>query len=452
MSRRGPPRLKETSDTHRDQPNHQQISRGNAQTQTTETEAAPTFVSVLGINPSLVSLSAKESILLDHYIQRFSRTYPTCQEPTNPFLSTLLPFAMHDKIVLDALLALSGVQYWETDGIAMEHATLQLRHRALRGFQNLLNQPDMKNYLDMQIQGQSSQKSNGNQLLSVITCCVLLLLYEKLVGNGMSNWMPHLTFLANIFERLFPNEELSGHGSTFKQDEQAQILQFLYNLFLYNDLVHSTATGATTLSTHYVNSAVNANSSPNVNLISRFYFPCLVAQIAAGNASVADADIDAWDCRLDWLPSFSSALHPAPDDQQINQPERANVAQLYRLTAKILLRQSARRKRRGEFLLSGDASTSLLADQATTSLSKISEGSSFENALLWPIGIFARELTQSQCLQRQSVWQRLRRLEGRFHMRHFKRMQEVLAATWIRFDNGSMTCTEKLGDDVFLLG
>lgn len=59
------------------------------------------------------NLTGNESILLDHYIQRFSRTYPTCSEPTNPFLSILLPLAMESSVVLDALLALSGTQSLE---------------------------------------------------------------------------------------------------------------------------------------------------------------------------------------------------------------------------------------------------------------------------------------------------------------------------------------------------
>lgn len=456
MGRRGPPRLKSTSDVCEDKANHQQVSLKDTNIEAIQAGRAPSFMSMLGINPTLVSLSPKESILLDHYIQRFSRTYPTCQGPSNPFLSTLLPFAMQDRIVLDALLALSGAQHWESDGMIMEQATLQLRHRALRGCQALLNQPGMKGYLGTQTKDQRLQELPRDQILSVTACCVLLLLYEKLVGNGKSNWMPHLTFLATIFEKLSPGKEQEGPKAASKPDEQAQILQFLYNLFLYNDLVHSTAIGATTLSPHYIKSVVNTNLSPNGNLRNRFYYPCLVAQIAAGNTSITDVDIDAWDGRLDWLPSFSSTLPQLSDNKQIHQPERAHVAQLYRYTIKILLRQSTRRSkscgRGGGFLLSGDPNISVLADQAATSLSRVPEGSSFENALLWPIGIFARELTQHQGPQRQAVLQRLHRLERRFHMRHFKRMQEVLEAAWTRFDSGALPCTENKCDDVFLLG
>ena len=57
-------------------------------------------------------LTGNESILMDHYTRRFSRTYPTCSEPANPFLSVLFPLAMESGVVLDALLALSGARSW----------------------------------------------------------------------------------------------------------------------------------------------------------------------------------------------------------------------------------------------------------------------------------------------------------------------------------------------------
>lgn len=405
----------------------------------------------LGINPPLAFLSSNESILLDHYIQRFSRTYPTCQEPTNPFLSLLLPFALQHPIVLDALLAVSGAQHWQSDSMTMEDTTLQLRHRALRGCRTLLNQSDMKIYMETQAQSQSSKDGPCiSKILSLVACCVLLLLYEKLVGNGKLNWMPHLSFLASLFERLFPAKGSRGLDRSSSEMEENQVFQFLYSLFLYNDLVHSTATGTTTLSDYYLTSILSTHLPQHGSMTNRYYYPCLIAQIAADNATITDTDIDAWDGRLDWLPSFSSTCHTLPGLDFLNETdERVHAIQLYRYTAKILLRQSIQR---GGHIQVQDAGTSILAERAVACLSTLPEGSSFENALLWPISICARELTHDQKIQRKAVMQRLQQLERRFHMRHFRRMQEVLEATWSRIDQQSAQKASRMEEDSFLLG
>jgi hypothetical protein len=41
-----------------------------------------------------------EALLLDNYIQCFSRTYSTCSDPSNPFLSILLPISMQAALAL----------------------------------------------------------------------------------------------------------------------------------------------------------------------------------------------------------------------------------------------------------------------------------------------------------------------------------------------------------------
>lgn len=401
------------------------------------------------------SLTTEESILLDHYILRFSRTYPTCQGPSNPFLSTLLPYALQNKIVLDALLALSGAQHWGSDGMTMEKATLQLRHRALRGCQALLNQPNMKMHMERRTQRQTSgHLVAASEFLPLIACCVLLLLYEKLAGNGKSNWMPHLSFLATVFQHLPLIKEDRTPGAISQHSEQNEIFEFLYNLFLYNDLVHSTATGTTTLSNYYLTSILSACFPSDTSLTNRYYYPYLVAQIAAAHASITEADIDAWDGRLDWLPSFSSVSWVRPEpNAQAKSNEHIVAAQLYRYTAKILLRQSLRRRcADGSVPTTHDTETSILAEQAARTLPELPDGSSFENALLWPIGICARELTEGQAPERMVFMYRLQQLERRFHMRHFKRMQEVLQVDWARADKGLPSNAPDSKGDIFLLG
>ena len=78
-------------------------------------------------------LDQKESEMLNHYIQRFSRTYPAFAAPNNPFLRVFMPLTMQSRTVLDAVLALSCVQSWENGTFLMEAQMLKYRHRALKG-------------------------------------------------------------------------------------------------------------------------------------------------------------------------------------------------------------------------------------------------------------------------------------------------------------------------------
>lgn len=451
MSRRGPQRANKPNCTSAGKLVTSAPDKISTKTQPPSSRQNQSVLPFFTMNPWSTSLTTEESILLDHYVQRFSRTYPTCQGPSNPFLSSLLPYAFNHKIVLDALLALSGAQHWDSDSMIMEKTTLQLRHRALRGCQALLNQPKMKEYMESQRQRQSAEhRISASEVLPLVACCALLLLYEKLVGNGKSNWMPHLSFLATLFEclPLVKEEERSS-----KQSEPDEILQFLYNLFLYNDLIHSTATRSSTLSNYYLTSMLSACSPSAGDMVNRYHYPHLVAQIVAGNISVTEVDIDAWDGRLDWLPSFSSASWVRPDSTaQKESSEQAVAAQLYRYTAKILLGQSLRRNYANSSIPVQDTNSSILAEQAAYTLSKLPEGSSFENALLWPISICARELTGNQVSGRRAFMDRLRQLERRFHMRHFKRMQEVLEVEWTRADKMSPIKPLNIEEDVFLLG
>lgn len=89
------------------------------------------------------ALNSTESLLLDRYIQRFSREYPTFSGPSGPFLSVFIPIAMKCGMVLDSLLALSGAQRWQHGAGSMDKESLRLRQRALKGARELLVTEDV---------------------------------------------------------------------------------------------------------------------------------------------------------------------------------------------------------------------------------------------------------------------------------------------------------------------
>lgn len=430
-----------------------------------------------------------EHRLLDHYIQRFSRTYPTCSGPTNPFLRIFLPLSMQSRTVLDALLALSGVQSWENGSFAYPSMMLKLRQRALRGCVELITsladhaQPEdhilaQASIIDPTPRTTTTEVgiTRKDNFMRLLASCVLLMLYEKLAGEGEKNGSPHLQF----FARTVPNrlvlaiatESAANTNSTDNPSHEA--FQFLSNLFLYNDLVQSTSLRTPTLSKFYLGETPLDHLDGSYDRrqlgcgqsVGRFYFPHLIARISTGDLGVTDADIAAWDGRLDWFPSFAldppekRHLHerlPVGDEALVLEPrfrhlgeftrpsewkEQGLISELYRVAATVYRKQCAVRHQTAVF----DVISSEMDDQdgcmgnlpswAAQLINILPLGSLFENALLWPIGIAAKELTADHAEERTCIMTKLESLERRFKMKNFYCVKQSLVKSWMMKDMG----------------
>lgn len=419
-------------------------------------------------------LDAADSLLLDHYIQRFSREYPTCSEPSNPFLSVLIPIAMQCSMVLDSLLALSGAQRWSHGIVSMEKESLRLRQRALRGAReilvtdspNELGNTSLSKLEKAAVKNRTASTSQQN-LLYLLTSSVLFLLYEKV--SGETTWQPHMEFIKQFFETwmtslaIYPNQS-SG---------VSEAIRFLHDIFVYNDLVRSTSLRTRPLSAFYLTgSVVNgpSPSSPANTLFSsrdadqaqsrrRYYFPNLIARLSSDDHSVSEEDIASWDGSMDWLPSFaldrSEPNEKVSNDNLEGRPrscgDRTIISELYRTAAHMYRRQSMGPRFANEFQ-NNDQVLPQLASFAHFLLTSLPEGSSYENALLWPLGIAAKELTTNQSAERSDVILRLQSLERRFQMRHFSRVQDLLLRHWARRDGIADYTDIGVEQDTILLG
>ena len=137
-----------------------------------------------------------------------------------------------------------------------------------------------------------------------------MLLYEKLVGDGEANWMSYLKFLARVFDHpLCPRTDIMSKLN-IQQPSQYLAFRFLHTLFLYNDLVQSTARGRPTLSglylqvgqrtlfksddlvAEYISSMLPAWPE-ETHQDGRFHYPHLIARISAGDEVITNAEIKA---------------------------------------------------------------------------------------------------------------------------------------------------------------
>ncbi|KAJ0415036.1 fungal-specific transcription factor domain-containing protein [Aspergillus carlsbadensis] len=403
-------------------------------------------------------LDATESALLDHYIQRFSNTYPTFSGPESPFLTVLLPLSTRSRVVLNSLLALSGVQTWQNGSFGMGEGMLKMRQRALRGCRMLL----MRLYRSADVLSQSTifdtTPFTRDNVINLFASCMLLLLYEKLAGEGEENWSPHLSFIAS----------LCSHAEIGVIPSRDEAFQFLISLFSYNDLVRSTSLQAPTMSDFYLRGTSSAMPQHG-STVSRFTFPSLIARISAGDTSVTDADIAAWDGKVNWFPSFALVSTEGGDPEYLRSPTFSDgqyiwkdpllyhieqllpsheltddkiISRLYRIAAMVYRRQ------KGIDRLAVRGYCRQMALWAVQLLRLLPAGSAFETTLLWPIGIVARELTLADETQRAYLIYRLEALEHHFHMKHFSCVKDFLLSLWVAGDYG----LEDDSSSVILLG
>ncbi|CAH0023185.1 unnamed protein product [Clonostachys rhizophaga] len=426
-------------------------------------------------------LDQAQSRLLDHYIQRFSRTYPTFSGPNNPFLSILLPLSAQSRTVLDALLALSGAQTWENGRFIYQDIMPSLRQKALRGCMNLvtrlMNAPDSNQNqllngdsllgrdLAERILSNGTDFSTKQDFLSLLATCVLLILYEKLTSESGGPISAHLQFLAKIIPYHHVLAFASGPSTGVVDHSNREPFCFLSSLFLYNDLVQSTSLGIPTLSDFYLNTMPEPDwmngekGSPD-----RFYFPRLIARIGAGDTDVTDADIAAWDGSLDWFPSFAlQQLEPQQNHERlpifdpviafhsdfqnlglfssIRHWEQPNlVSELYRIAA-ILYRRGPSVQHSADISFGISSSSNgfyrevgNLASWAAQLIDAIPIGSPFENALLWPIGIVAKDINETLMEERKAMVAKLTYLEHRFKQKNFYLVRQHLVRQWMGDD------------------
>ncbi|KAF4947939.1 hypothetical protein FSARC_13858 [Fusarium sarcochroum] len=376
--------------------------------------------------------------LLDRYTRFFSTTYPTCKDASSPFLKVLIPLAMQSRPVLDAMLALSCVQSWEDGKFTMDVAMLRYRSKAIRGCSDLV-----KEIMENPQARQEALNQDGNSFIPTITSrtmeitgddaiipllatSVLLMLYEKLHGEGRENGTIHL----QLFAQLFPSQLFVEILDKVAQNSQASYpddaMVFLSNSFLYNDLVRSTSLRTSTLSSFYLDrTRCSPLDQPKEDLRNRFYFPTIIARISANDMSVTDCDINAWDGTLSWLPSLAlqvpdknkqTELLPLSDPMFLYDPffqslesfsspsgwsQERLVSELYRVAA-----ISYRRQRQLENSQLGLGNLSAWAIEL---LRLMPSGSQYETALLWPIALIGPEFTEET--HREYIFSRLQELE-----------------------------------------
>lgn len=345
---------------------------------------------------------------------------------------------------------------------------LQCRQRALRGCRSLIHELGTTQD-ELVIHNISSlQTRNGLKIVYLLLNCVLLLLYEKLTGDLEASGSIHLAFLSQMLSK---NALLQITHRDYQQNNLSasmrEALQFIVSLFLYNDFLLSTSLRARPFSTLY-RPTTSLEISPasarpelqchSIQYGSRFVFPSIMVSIAAGNQHITDWDIARWDGDLGWLPSFAlqpdyiqEVYRPIPiaNDVIVMGTEFKNLndvisvncwkeswiaSEIYRIAGSIYRRQCVALPPSAISTVQTDSRTCLrfgnLPRWSIQLLEALPTGSTFESAMLWPIGVVGGTLTAGYEDERNVLLDRLETLYQQFHSKPLRKLIDRLQSSW----------------------
>lgn len=402
-----------------------------------------------------LALSAVQYELLGYYINYFSVTYPAFCGLSTPFRTKILPVALKNETVLNALLSLAGLQA-EKRGLSVKKEALLMRAKALSGCRNLLG------LIQTQINSglmTSCSLIKNDELLYLLMSALLLLISEKL--SGEATWKPHLIFACHLFRELHKVEGGQVYATA------SSYFTFVYHCFLFNDLVASfpmqeQSSSGSYLQYYYLRESFGYPSAPSETQFrprfwtgkEQYYFPSVLSQIMNGDESATLEDIDRWDGNMHWLPGFPERERCAFEDGDFTSvccsyeagPDDVIVADIHRAAAKIVYYQKMRALHRDSNKRSYAASFSTsnagsqghspeqeieaLAALVASLIEQLPEDSRYESSLLLSIKVVSCELGCSRVRERKSLLQRLDVIHQRRGLGHYGRFREFLAVQW----------------------
>ena len=306
--------------------------------------------------------------------------------------------------------------------------------------------------------------------LVLVPTVMLLVLHDKLSGEAHENLRPHLEFLDRFFATEMRSScisSIAASGTVLEvpisdsdgiddQETWSSECLFHHSEFLYNDLLVAIASRRPTLSKYRAGDFNVSESSKKNQGNSRFYFPALISRIVNVDGELSIEAFDEWDGGLDWMPSF---CHKEPDNsfidldenifgrsdyvtEPINRwPEESRLmSEIYRDAGKAFLLQRLRLSWQAENsppYLKGkrEGKIQLFVSRILRKLTMLPSSSKYENAILWPIGIIAPEISEAE--DRACVLSRIRTLEARFGMEVFLKFRMGLQDAWGATDDSS---------------
>ena len=411
--------------------------------------------------PGLISIhdlsSPIELHLWDYYINRFARTYPTCRDDDNPFLTCLIPVALKFRPVKCAMLAIAGSQNKQSRTPHLRRAISRFTKEAITECLHISRRAGghLLSSSDFPLATETAEADFGfpaDMLLlasmdkiCLVTTALLLVLLAKLSGDSCSSLRTHLQFA----EAYFSFEDNYGY------DHQGHLYVFLRSLFNYNQLLALIANPTPDATPYHSNQASQIGiGTPHIQQ----NYSTLLHRISSAVQDVSLSELDSWHGDLDFIPSLSTsdktdttALHPGAlahnppppssspcmyDGISNSAGQLALLRELYRTVGQVYFFQQLRDRQGLPNTLTTYAFPPFIAHEnieklvtlAVNILQRFPKASSYNSALLMPLGIIASELRSNHT--QGVVLERLDLLQNEFHFEHFGMIRQDFLEEW----------------------
>ncbi|KEF55869.1 uncharacterized protein A1O9_07449 [Exophiala aquamarina CBS 119918] len=400
-------------------------------------------------SPNNNVLSPVEHLLWDYYVNVFSRSYPTCSDANNPFLSCLIPIAFQYPPVRQILLALAALQAKHVFYGTIEQEMHRLRRNALEACQNVSQSASGSQLLAGDTQFPNTNTHFGfsgamlllgrSEKLFLVTIAALMILFAKLSGAPYESIRSHMDFAREyfVFEETF--------GSDLKSISQTPLYVFLHSLVSYNEMLVRLVMRKPLLETGKMPLRVQPSSDQSTRPQKTFL--TLLSRTIEMVEEVSFAEFDEWDGNLDFIPSYSmnsgrsdSSPLPQPMNEYPDLDEDFTIQEIYRAAGRIYYLQQVRDRWSGPY-----ASTTVgvppraaqnqidtLASHAMDLLRTLAENTRYNTALLLPLGIIGPELRSSS--NRAFLLSKLDSLHQTLYFDHYSAFSRDLILSWAKVD------------------
>lgn len=415
----------------------------------------PTVLPMLCRSPSTAILSPIESLLWNYYVNFFSRSYPTCSDANNPFLSCLIPVAFQYTPVRQAMLALAALQAKNTYHQSINQEMHRLRCGAIEACRKISERVSGSDRPSPHHEDRQALTHFGfpgamlllstEEKLTLVTTAILLILFAKLSGASYESARAHMPFAREyfVFEETF--------GLHQDSVTQTRLYVFLRNLLNYNELLASLAVSKAPTKTARI---VPLEDEPRLDPSEtpKQEFLDLLSRTSARVEDVSVAEFEQWDGNLDFIPSYAtsssqelSALPETANTAHQLDEESIAVREIYRTAGQIYYFRQPRDHTssqqhhtaptpspRRSSPAAARAQITILCTRAITLLRTLPANTRYNTALLFPLGMIAPELRSLS--HRAFVLEKLDNLHQRLHFDHYNVFGRDLIQAWAKAD------------------
>ena len=393
--------------------------------------------------PTFPELSDVDALLWDSYLNRFCKTYTTITNTSSPFLSCIVPLAIRYEVVRRAVLAMAALQ--------LDLSSRPELYQALKTHRHLAQLTVSKQIESV------SRAMDMDQIMSIGTTSVLLLIASKLSGHSYSVVCTHLRNIRHLTAQVSAMAIFPSHDGSFK----TKLIGFWKKMLSYTGVLADLVGARHRKPTSLNQGGLQAEelSPMSTQLIQSPRFETLVARINSEPELVSSLDIDMWCGELDFMPSVTTASTTPGDldfevSTTVTGEDDVLIREIYRTTLRIQHFKKLRDDTSATNPSIRHTYTTLayppfvaqefiskLARLQIQYIQQLSPCSRYDTSLLLPLGVTGPEVSRQA--DRDWIIHKLQTLQTKLGFPLLRKCQKELLYKW----SSTASTSKSLGND-----